>query len=456
MGQGPRQLWSEIGSFLSLERNVLVMSITGLLINFGYLTFQPFIPLYLRTLEADITEIGIVFVAIQLAATLVSIPGGILADRLGRKTIIVVGNAVGYALFFILLGAKTWTIALLTLFAATLFATLVQPAYSSTVAESVNKEERGRAFGTFLFMVYLGLAFGAAVGGYFSYRVDIFIVAGAGVIAAVIRLFFLRETLPPSARANRQTGHRSFFTGNLTRNVWLLLFALLVFNFSSGLGQPLYAIFSTDILQLSKSELGIMVGVGYLASMLGAFFAGRVSERLGIANTMSIAVILASLFLVPWLYAPSALLAIGIFSMSGFFAQFFFVGNQALMANITRPEERGSIIGFITTVAGFGSIAAPYVGSQIWIAMDPRTPFLLSALLAVGVVAPLALIHEPTAETSCPHCGRGLPVEARFCDMCGRPIHFKNCWGCGRELEESARFCDECGRDQPVLAVPAK
>lgn len=437
-----------VASFLSLERNVLTMSITGLLINLGMQSFQPFIPLYLRSLQADITQIGVVFVAIQLAATLVSIPGGILADKLGRKLVIVIGNGFGFGLYYLLLGASNWIMALVILFASTIFATLVQPAYSSIVAESVGMEERSRAFGSFLFFIYLGLAVGAVLGGFFSFTVNILIVATAGVFAALIRLGLLRETLPRETRESQHEEQGKFFVAHLSRNVWLLLLALLVFNFSSALGQPLYAIFSTDILHLDKAELGVMVGVGYLASMFGAFLAGRVSRKLGVENMMAVSILLSSLLLIPWLYSPTAVLAIAIFSASGFFAQFFFVGNQALMANITKPRERASVIGLITTAAGFGGIVGPYVGTQLWLLLAPRTPFLISSLLAVAVVAPIALIREAPSEVKCPHCGRGLPPEPRFCDMCGKPFASKKCEACGRDLVVEAKFCDVCGIKQ--------
>src|SRR3990172_4431673 len=191
-----------MASFFSLERNVVVMSVTGLMLNFGYQSFQTFVPLYLRTLEASILDIGIVFVAIQIATTLVSIPGGLLADRFGRKIVIVSGNALGFGLYFALLGVSNWTIALFILFAATLFLSLVQPASSSIVAESVKVDDRSRAFGTFLFFIYLGLALGGIVGGLFTNWVDIVIVATSGVVAASIRAFLLKEKLPKRRPAN--------------------------------------------------------------------------------------------------------------------------------------------------------------------------------------------------------------------------------------------------------------
>lgn len=403
MGQGQRPRWSRIESFLSLQPNVLVISITGLLINFGAQAFQPFIPLYLESLKANIPEIGIVYVGMAIATNLVTIPGGIFADKIGRKNIIVIGNALGFGLFFALLGVSTWTAALLVLFVATIFANLVQPAVSSTVAESVkNIKDRSSAFGTLFVLIYLGLALGSMVGGFLPnpgrFELNILVMAVAGVVAAAARFLFLKETLPQGARVDGTTPGRRFFLIRLKRNVWLILAALLLFNFFSGLGQPLYAIFSTNQLKLSESEFAVMVGLGYLASMLGAFGAGRVSKRLGIRNMMIFAIILAGLLLIPWIYAPSSFFAIGVFAVSGFFAQFFFVGNQTLMANNTRAEERSSVIGFITTMAGLGAIVAPYIGSELWVLIDPKAPFLVSVLLAGVVAIPLALIRESPVE----------------------------------------------------------
>ena len=104
--------------------------------------------------------------------------------------------------------------------------------------------------------------------------------------------------------------------------------------------------------------------------------------------------------MVPWIYAPSPVFAIVVYTVSGFFTQFFFIGNQTLMANATMAGERSSIIGFITTVAGLGGIVAPYVGSELWVRIDPKIPFLISAALAIVVAVPLALMQEPEIEAT--------------------------------------------------------
>jgi len=428
-----------VESFLSLKRNVLVMSLTGLLTNFGTSVLQPFIPLYLLTLAATIPQIGLVYVGMAIAANL-SIFGGFLADKIGRKTTIVIGGLIGFGLFLALSGISTWTLALFVLFAGYFFATLVQPAVTSTLAESVDLKERGNAFSTFWFLANVGLTVGVLVGGYLpnpgKFQLNIFVIGAVGIAAALARLGFLRETLPPEARSSRTIRRNGFFDVNVSRNVWLVMTALLLFNFSSGLGQALYALFSVKQLQLSVGQFAIMIAISYLASMGGAFVAGRISKSLGLRRMMIIAVTFSGLLLIPWIYAPNAYIAIGVFAVSGFFVQFYFIGNQALMSNITKAQERSSVIGFITTIAGLGAIAAPYLGSQLWTLIDPRTPFLISVLLSVLVAIPLAVVSEIPVE--------GLPPS----QLTPSQVTFQRwfCRYCGREIDPNATYCDYCGR----------
>lgn len=432
----PRRVKGAVGSFLSLKRNVVVMSLTGLLTNFGASTFQPFIPLFLLTLGATVPEVGLVYVGIGIGGNL-SIFGGFLADRIGRKNTMVLCGSIGFGLFLSLSVISTWTLALFALFAGYFFATLVQPAVTSTLAESVELKDRANAFSTFWFLASLGLAVGVLIGGYLPnpgrFQINIFIIGVVGIAAALARLGFLNETLPSEARSSgtiRRHG-LSFLGVHASRDIWLVLAALLLFNFSSGLGQPLYAFFSVEQLQLSVGQFSIMVAISYLALMVGAFGAGRISKSLGLRRMMIMAVVFSGLLVIPWIYAPNPYIAIGVFAISGFFVQFYFVGNQALMSNLAKTKERGAVIGFITTIAGLGAIAAPYLGSELWTLFDPRTPFLISVLVSVLAAIPLLVVSETPVEQIPPQ----IPFVRWFCRYCGR------------EIDSDATFCSYCGRN---------
>lgn len=52
---------------------------------------------------------------------------------------------------------------------------------------------------------------------------------------------------------------------------------------------------------------------------------------------------------------------------------------------------------------------------------------------------------------TCQKCGNTLPLEAKFCNLCGEKIiHKVFCTNCGREMKEE-RFCPNCGTLSPLL-----
>ena len=76
MESSPNRNWARISSFLSLDRNVLLLSLTSMLMNFGTQAFYVFIPLYLLSLGASILDIGFVYVGMGVATYLFPFLGG--------------------------------------------------------------------------------------------------------------------------------------------------------------------------------------------------------------------------------------------------------------------------------------------------------------------------------------------------------------------------------------------
>jgi membrane protease subunit (stomatin/prohibitin family) len=47
----------------------------------------------------------------------------------------------------------------------------------------------------------------------------------------------------------------------------------------------------------------------------------------------------------------------------------------------------------------------------------------------------------------CPECGQGVPIESKFCPMCGhQQVVFRECISCEKNLSPGANFCPRCGR----------
>lgn len=59
--------------------------------------------------------------------------------------------------------------------------------------------------------------------------------------------------------------------------------------------------------------------------------------------------------------------------------------------------------------------------------------------------------------TTCPDCQHTIPVDAKFCPMCGhQQLVFQQCTQCGKNLTPGARFCSRCGQAAETKPQPKK
>ncbi|MBC7223989.1 MAG: MFS transporter, partial [Anaerolineae bacterium] len=130
----------------------------------GGLVF-PFLSLYLRQrLDAPMTTVGFILTAWSLAAFPGQLLGGELADRVGRRGMMVLSLVASglTTLGFGLAGSLAAFLALAVL--AGLTNTFYGPAASAMVADLVGPRERARAYGLLRVTNNFGFAFGPALG----------------------------------------------------------------------------------------------------------------------------------------------------------------------------------------------------------------------------------------------------------------------------------------------------
>ena len=76
-------------SMPALNRNVAVLSGTVFLFAGAWFSWYPILPLHLRHLGATDAQVGLAYTLMQLGYQGMQILGGLLADRFGRKRVIV-------------------------------------------------------------------------------------------------------------------------------------------------------------------------------------------------------------------------------------------------------------------------------------------------------------------------------------------------------------------------------
>ena len=155
--------------------------------------FFVFQPIYLAQLGADTMTIAYVFSAFGAAMMLAHIPAGYLADRLGRKPLLIAAWMTGSIATWIMAAARTLPVFIAGMLFYGLTAFVSSPLNSYVTAER-GKLSPARAMtlmsATFNMGAVIGPLVGGWVGDHYNLRVVYFIAAVLFIISTGI-LFFL-------------------------------------------------------------------------------------------------------------------------------------------------------------------------------------------------------------------------------------------------------------------------
>ena len=367
------------------------------------------IPVFLRELGASIQQIGFFFTISLVFPLLLRIFGGWISDTVGRLPSLIVGSAVGVLTFIAYMLAPNWQIALLGPAILAVTSALIFPSYKSYIADQTNERTRGRVFGISEAVVSMAWIIGPPVGGYIAqnlgYRL-MFLAAAVTFGLAMLIFFFLHRTateqekfaLKKPSLANLRSSFNQMFllmiSGGLV--TWILIVDG-VRDIAFKMSFDLMPIYLKEIALFSKQEIGYLDSLFGIALVLTTIPAGwlvdKASERVGITLGILIMIISRLVFAVS-------------LSFTGFAFSWILLGaggglidpaGSALIAKGIPIRIRGLAYGLIATSLGIFSLPAPWIGSQVWNAVSPRAPFLLTVVLGMIVIIPawMKLVVKP-------------------------------------------------------------
>lgn len=168
----------------------------GFLANSAQSMVATILPLFLINQESlSTTTIGLFFTVANILGVLTQVPGGVLADRYGKKkliTLLLMPIPIIYGLWGIARGWLTYLIIYVLVRGLT---GLTGPATLAIVSEVFPKERKGSAFGLRMAGIRLGSAVGPLIGGYLYSilgPVSPFIGAGAIFLLSIPFIYFLK------------------------------------------------------------------------------------------------------------------------------------------------------------------------------------------------------------------------------------------------------------------------
>lgn len=189
----------------------------------------PLVPLFASELGASTVQVGMINAGFMLAAAALSVPLGLLSDRLGRRRLVLWGMAVSGLTSLFLSAARTPVqVGMIYLFSGVGLACF-SPAMMSYVGDVTPPRFLGRAYGWYTSALYLGMALGPGLGGAIGasgYRPAFLVsagVVGAGIVAGIPRL----PAPPPVVRpgpANLVSDLREIVANRAVLACWIATF----------------------------------------------------------------------------------------------------------------------------------------------------------------------------------------------------------------------------------------
>jgi MFS family permease len=381
---GPAEVLDSRGLWTLLAGNALTE------IGIGF--FLPILPLFLRARGGAPALVGLVFASGVAARATAQYPAGWLADRCGRRPLIV-GSLLIYALLFPLYALPVPLVSLVGLrFVHALAGGAYTPVALALAADLVPPASRGRVFSRLRASDTVGLVLGPALGGLVAgFRLEYVFAAGA-VICLVAALLLLRlpRGLLPLPAGTAEADHRP---AGVSRLLWLLLPVV-------ALGAPVawtYGVYETvwSLYLSSRGAAPFVIGLSYvtyaLPIVLFAGLAAGLADRLGHLRAGALALLAYGLLAGTYPFVASVPLLIGVGLVEGTLTA---AGVPALNAEVSRQAPAGAqgrtqgLYQAVWSVAEvLGSIASGFLYG-----LRPAYAFFgATAICLAGVAAGLAL-----------------------------------------------------------------
>ena len=127
-----------------------------------------------------------------------------------------------------------------------------------------------------------------------------------------------------------------------------------------------------------------MFSLSHLLTASSLWISAKISNRIGLLNTMVFTHIPSSFFLLAAAFAPSATLAIVFWQCRAFLSQMDVPTRDSYTMAVINPEERVAMVSINMVSRSAAGAIGPTVTTAIWNVTAAWTPLVGSALLKIG------------------------------------------------------------------------
>ncbi len=363
-----------------LTRDVLLICLSNVIGAFGEGLYFWVFPLYVRSLNAEIVQLGIVLSALMGFAALVPLIGGFLADRFDRKKILILSWTpwVFAPLIYsfadnwvqLIPGTFCWGVSMIGL-----------PAVTAYVITSLKDKSKIASVLAVVWGSYsFSYIFAPAIGGYFATMIGMrWVLRASTVLSAVSTavFFFLRSQHP---RKETTESQKEQLPLSEERKLWRKIIVwsafLAVASFFISIGRPYVQTFLSENIKMTEFQVGLFGSINYAGITFIGIAMGRMGDRWRKSWAIGVCLILYMASMLPMMLInqPTSLMFIA-FTLGGSAALGSLV--SSFVGAIAPRAKQGLWISVPQTCSMVASFVAPYLGGYLYTS-SPSYAFLVS------------------------------------------------------------------------------
>lgn len=403
------------------RRTLVGLSVQVFLGTLGFGLVLPVLPLFGQTFGASAWQIGVLIAAFGVGRLVSDVVGGPLADRVGRRALIVSG--------FVLITGGAVTSALAPTYVALLASRLVQGlgagaqqiAGMAALAEVTPPEGRGRTLsvyqGSLLLGAMLGPALGGALDAWGGPRTAFLVYAAVTAAAA---LWAWRMPLAPTRVSAEPAAFAPIVRDR--RFLWMNGAVFVTFLTRSGTQFSLLPLLGASALALDSAGIGLALGLLTLVTFLAVPASGVIADTIGRKAAVVPGALVLSLGLLALALAGSR---------EAFFAGALVMGlgsgltgsaPLAYITDLSPPGRHGTTIGLFRLIGDTGYVLGPILLGAVADAVGLRGAVLANAaLVTASALGVAAFAREGTRRGRAGHPRRAAPGLAAQGEGGGEP-----------------------------------
>ncbi|MFC1962960.1 MFS transporter [Chloroflexota bacterium] len=384
-----------------MSRDARIIIIARGLLSFGMGTVSVIGAIYLHLLGFSLIQIGLFLSAGLAGSILYRFIVVLIGDTLGRRRLLaafplmIAGAALAIATMdnFILMTAVVF-LGGFSITGGPGAGGAVRPLEQASLADTVSADKRTYLYTVYSIMGRCGAALGALAAGMPALYQDSFGLSELSAMRVAFVTFavifalcaLLYSFLSPSVEVS-SSGQRwvNPFRLPSRRLIFILSGLSGMDRFAGGLVvQSLVSLWFFTRFGVELESLALIFFGSQIIAAISMWVAARLSNRLGLINTMVFTHIPSSLIVIAIPFLPNAWIAVSFWLVRSFFGTMDLPLRQSYRMAVVGPQERSAMAGVNSVTTAMASTASPPIATALWSIGATSIPFVACGIIQIA------------------------------------------------------------------------